>query len=51
MTAGPLPAVGYVYPCRFGDVTRVLVDGIDQRLAGRDVRLAPGTTHAEISYS
>jgi hypothetical protein len=46
----PLPVVRYVYPCRFGDVTRVLVDGIEQPPAGRDVRLAPGTTHAEISY-
>jgi hypothetical protein len=47
----PLPAVRYVYPCRFGEVTRVLVDGIEQPPTGTDVRLAPGTTHAEISYS
>ena len=46
----PLPAVRYVYPCRFGDVIRVLVDGIEQPPAGKDVGLAPGTTHAEISY-
>lgn len=47
----PLPAVRYVYACRFGEVTRVLVDGIEQPPTGSDVRLAPGTTHAEISYS
>jgi hypothetical protein len=47
----PLPAVRYVYPCRFGEVARVLVDGVEQPAAGGDVRLAPGTTHAEISYS
>ena len=47
----PLPAVRYVYACRFGEVTRVLVGGIEQPPTGRDVRLAPGTTHAEISYS
>ena len=46
----PLPVVRYVYACRFGDVTRVLVDGIEQPPTGRDVRLVPGTTRAEISY-
>jgi hypothetical protein len=47
----PIAGVTYVYPCRLGLVTAVSADGVALSVAGRDVRLPAGTSHAVISYA
>src|SRR3954471_3196190 len=46
----PVPGVTYVYPCRLGQVVAANADGAALPVTGTDVRLPPGTTHAEIDY-
>jgi hypothetical protein len=43
--------VTYVYPCRIGAVTHLTVDGSSVAVDGDIVRLAAGTTHAEITHT
>ena len=47
----PVPRVTYVYPCRLGKVTGTSADGVALPVAANDVRLPPGTVHAEIDYA
>lgn len=47
----PVAGVTYVYPCRFGAVTAVTADGAALPLTGAEVRLPPGTVHADIGYA
>jgi hypothetical protein len=47
----PVAGVTCVYPCRLGIVTEATIDGVAQQVSSSEVRLPPGTAHAEISYA
>lgn len=42
--------VGFIYPCRFGNVVSLSVDGNFLAVTGNDVRLPGGTRQATVSY-
>jgi hypothetical protein len=44
------PAVRYVFPCRFGAVQDLTVDGQSVPVPGDDVALPAGTRHAVVGY-
>ena len=46
-----MAGVNYVYPCRLGQVVGVVADGTPLPAAGNDVRMPPGTSHVEITYT
>jgi hypothetical protein len=46
-----IPDVTYVHPCRLGQVVGVVADGTPLPAAGNDVRMPPGTSHVEITYT
>jgi hypothetical protein len=50
ITQSPSPAVHYVYPCRFGPVRQLTVDGRQLPVTGNDVILPATTRRAVVGY-